>query len=183
MSAVQPTHAALTRRRAIASVGGLFAAGFGVADAQPQLIGRGELMVWPNLTLLDGSVLTAESWHDNAAVVVFWSTTCAYCRRHNARIDKLFRTTSSNTGGAHLRILGVAVDDDDAAAVRQYMAANGYSFPVMVGDAGLRAKFTLRRVVPTTALVDRRGRVGLVIPGEMTEDDVMSLPRSIALSE
>lgn len=176
MSTDMPPGSALTRRLAIATVGGLLVAG--LVHAQPPPIGRGEPMVWPSLTLLDGSVLTAESWHDRAAVVVFWSTTCAYCRRHNARIDQLYRSAA----GAHLRILGVAIDDD-AAAVRNYMAANGYSFPVMLGDAGLRARFTTRRVVPMTALVDRRGRVGLVIPGEMTEDDVMALARLVVLSE
>jgi thiol-disulfide isomerase/thioredoxin len=176
MSSDMPPGSALTRRLVIATVGGLLVTG--LVDAQAQPIGRGEPMVWPRLTLLDGTVLPPESWHDRAAVVVFWSTTCAYCRRHNARIDQLYRSAA----GAHLRILGVAIEDG-AAAVRDYMAANGYSFPVMLEGAGLRARFTTRRVIPMTALVNRRGRVGLVIPGEMAEDDVMALARSLALSE
>ncbi len=161
-----------SRRQAIAEmvgIGGLLATGFAEAAAAPP-IERGETMVWPTLKLLDGRLLSADDWKDRAAVIVFWATWCPYCHRHNARIDKLHRTAANE----HLRVLGVAVDGD-AAAVRQYMGANGYSFPVVVGDAGLRERFTVRRTVPMTGLVDRRGRVLQAIPGEMAEDDVLAL--------
>lgn len=125
---------------------------------------------WPVLTLLDGQTLGANAWDDIAAVVVFWASWCPFCRRHNARIEKLHRAAS----GPHLRILSVALDGDEAA-VRQYMLTNGFHFPVLVGQAELRALFTPRRVIPMTCLVDRRGRLLRMIPGEMAEDDVLAL--------
>ena len=134
-------------------------------------------MVWPTLKLLDGQLLTADDWKDTAAVIVFWATWCPYCRRHNARIDKLHRVAA----GAHLRVVSVALDGD-AAAVRHYMTTNGYSFPVVVGDAGLRERFTVRRTVPMTGLVDRRGHVIQTIPGEMAEDDVLALASLASLA-
>ncbi|CAN5125876.1 hypothetical protein BH11PSE10_BH11PSE10_09960 [soil metagenome] len=171
MSAHRCSGGSLSRRQAVAGMaglGGLLASGFVEAIAQP--INRGESMVWPTLKLLDGKQLCADDWNDTAGVLVFWATWCPYCRRHNARIDSLHRTAA----GAHLRILGIALDGDDAA-VRHYMTLNGYRFPVVVGDAGLRERLTSRRVIPMTCLVDRRGHVLQAIPGEMAEDDVLAL--------
>jgi hypothetical protein len=46
----------------------------------------------------------------------------------------------------------------------------------------LRSQLTDRRVIPMTCLVDRNGRPGLCIPGEMAEADVLALAK-LALPE
>lgn len=125
---------------------------------------------WPSIALLDGSTLTAADWADTGAIVVFFTTTCPYCKRHNVHVDKLHRTLA----GRHLRVLGVA-GDRDPASVRRYMAANGYAFPVAMDAGRLRPLFTTRDVVPTTCVVDRAGRLLETLSGEMFEEDVMEL--------
>ena len=127
-------------------------------------------IAWPALTLLDGTRLEPASWLEQPAVVVFWATYCAFCKRHNAHLDKLYRSPAA----ASLRILGVALDTDPQA-VRRYMAANDYRFPVALEGGLLRAKLTSRRIIPTTCLIDRQGRLLQAIPGEMAEDDVLAL--------
>ena len=129
-------------------------------------------IAWPALTLLDGTRLEPASWSEQPAVVVFWATYCAFCKRHNAHLDKLFRSPAA----ASLRILGVALDTD-AQAVRRYMETNDYRFPVALEGGLLRAKLTSRRIIPTTCLIDRQGRLLQAIPGEMAEDDVLALAR------
>lgn len=129
-------------------------------------------IVWPSIELLDGTVLTAADWRDTAAVVVFWSTTCPFCLRHNAHVEQLFRACA----GKRLRVLGAAVDRD-GAAVRRYMAAHGYRFPVTLDAQRLRPLFTTRRVIPMTCTVDRAGRPLQAMPGEMFEEDVLELAR------
>jgi thiol-disulfide isomerase/thioredoxin len=158
---------ALVRRRELAAGVGLWLAGAG-ADAAP--LERGQPVVWPTLTLLDGSRLQPVDWVDTAAVVVFWATWCAFCRRHNARIEKLHQATN----GKRLRVLAVAVESEEAG-VRSYLQAHGLHFPAAMVTEGLREQFTTRRTVPMTALVDRRGRLLQTIPGEMSEDDVLAL--------
>lgn len=106
------------------------------------------------------------------AVLVFWATYCGFCRRHNAHVDKLFRSVDP----LRLRIVGIAVDGS-ADSVARYMSSQGFTFPVVLDRSGLRQRFTQRRVVPMTCLVDRDDRPGLCIPGEMSEDDVMQLAR------
>jgi len=129
-------------------------------------------IAWPVVHLLDGSTLSPASWQGQAAVIVFWATDCPYCKRHNARVDKLHKATQ----GQALRVLGVALDGD-ADAVRRYMAGNSYQFPVALDDGTLRQRFTARRVIPMTCVLDRQSRLLQAIPGEMAEDDVLGLAR------
>jgi thiol-disulfide isomerase/thioredoxin len=155
-----------TRRHCI--VAGLGAALPWAAAAEP--LRSGETMQWPTLRLLDGSTLAPSAWQGMTAVVVFWATWCAFCKRHNAHIDKLHRTLA----GRPVRVLGAAIDNDEAA-VRRYLAATGYQFPVTLESQSLRSRMTARRVVPMTCVVNADGRFKLAIPGEMTEADVLDL--------
>jgi hypothetical protein len=75
-----------------------------------------------------------------------------------------------------LRVLGVAIDAD-ADLVRRTVAGNGYQFPVTLDGGLLRQRFTARRVIPMTCVLDRQGRLLQAIPGEMAEDDVLGLAR------
>ncbi len=136
-----------------------------VADATAAL-------AWPVLTLLDGRRLVPADWLDQAAVVVFWATWCPFCKRHNARVEALHRAVQ----GQRLRVLGLAIDHD-ADLVRRTVTERGWTFPVALDDGVLRARLTSRRVLPTTCVVDRSGRLAQVIPGEMAEDDVRGLAR------
>jgi thiol-disulfide isomerase/thioredoxin len=167
--APQPRGMPLSRRSLLISgVAGLAAStglprpAFAAGPAQP--------FVWPDLRLLDGSLLPAAAWHDTAAVLVFWATHCPYCRRHNAHVDKLHRSLA----GRPVRLLTLA-GDRDAASVQRYMAANGYGFAVSLDGELLRQRLNLRRTIPTTLTIGRQGRVGRALVGEMFEDDVLEL--------
>jgi thiol-disulfide isomerase/thioredoxin len=127
---------------------------------------------WPEITLLDGTVWTPESWHGLAGVAVVWATWCAYCHRHNPHVEKLHRAVR----GRPVRVLGVALDRDPEA-VRRHVRERGYTFPMTVGPESLLARLVPRRVTPTTVSFDRRGRLLQRIPGEMFEDDVLALAR------
>ncbi len=133
---------------------------------------RGESLVWPEVTLLDGSRFDSSPAGNGsrAAVVVFWSTTCPFCRNHNRHVEKLHRAAA----GQGLAVLGVA-RERDAAVVRRYAQQQGYSFPITLDHPALNAALAPRRVIPLTVTIDRKGRVKQAIPGEMFEEDVMEL--------
>lgn len=153
----------LSRRAALLALGSAVVAP-PLAAAEPPLVR------WPAIQLLDGSTLAASDWADTGAIVVFFSTTCPYCKRHNVHVDKLQRTLA----GRHLRVLGIAIDREPAS-VRRYMAANDYRFPVAMDQGKLRPLFTTRTVIPVTCVVDRAGRLLQTLAGEMFEEDVMEL--------
>ena len=152
-----------SRRHLLGSLAAVAAAPLQAAPPAP-----GEPVHWPELTLLDGARWVPAA--DRAQVVVFWSVSCPFCKRHNAHIDKLYR--AAGDGGP--QVLTVS-RDRDVAAVRRYLAANGYAFPVSLDQEALAAALSTRRIIPLTMLIGRGGRLKQAIPGEMFEEDVMEL--------
>jgi thiol-disulfide isomerase/thioredoxin len=128
----------------------------------------GRTVNWPEVTLLDGTRWGPAQAQGKAVIVVFWSTTCPFCLRHNAHIEKLRRAAA----GRPLEILTVA-RDKDAGAVKTYLARHGYGFQVTMDQGPMAAALSSRRVIPLTLTVDRQGQLGREIPGEMFEEDVM----------
>ena len=135
----------------------------------------GQAVAWPDVRLLGGGRWPAAQWAGQAAVVVFWSTTCPFCKRHNQHVEKLYRAAQVSAGGGRsLQVLAVA-REQDAAAVRRYAAQQGYSFPISLDNGPMSAALSTRRVIPLTVTVDRQGRLLQAMAGEMFEEDVMEL--------
>ena len=130
----------------------------------------GQTVPWPDMALLGGGRFGAAQAADHAVVVVFWTTTCPFCRRHNQHVEKLHRAAA----GKRLRVLGVA-RETDAELVAQYARAQGYSFPITLSPPGLTELLSPRRAVPMTVVVDRQGRLKQTLPGEMFEEDLLEL--------
>ena len=138
-------------------------------DANATPAARGETVLWPSVTLLDGKPWSAGQARGQAVVVVFWRLDCPYCERHNAHVEKLHRAAA----GKPLTVLGVVVRERDPQAVRAHMAKRDWQFPVTLDSAAMAAALSERRSVPLTVSVDRQGKLREVIPGEMFEDDVL----------
>lgn len=185
MSASARSRLPLSRRRwlgqlSAAAVGaaglmlqrGVKAAAAGDAAAVIQQPALGERVHWPTVHLLDGRRLDPPQPGQAASVVVFFSTTCPFCARHNQHVQALLRQTS----GLPLQVLGVA-QDKDPQAVRRYLAARGHGFAVTLADKELHEALSARRVIPLTCVIDRHGRLREVIPGEMFAEDVLELAR------
>lgn len=155
----------MRRRTLLSAATGLSILGPGAQGALP-----GEPVAWPDgVMLLDGSVWAPKAGH--AQIVVRWATWCAFCRRHNARLEALWRTLGP---GTPLQLLTVA-GDRDPEAVRRHVRAEGWHFPVTMDGAALAGLSASRRVIPLTMTVDRQGRLREIIPGEMAGDDLMAL--------
>ena len=103
-------------------------------------------------------------------VAVFWSTTCPFCRRHNAHVEKLRLAAV----GQPLELITIA-RDKDPQAVQRYLERQGWRFPVTLDYSPMAAALSSRNVIPLTVTVDRHGKLKQVIPGEMFEEDVLDL--------
>jgi peroxiredoxin len=152
--------------RALCALGLLAARASRAAPALP-----GERVAWPEVALLGGGHFGPADAAGRACVVVFWSTTCPFCRRHNRHVQKLHELRTPG-----LVVLGVA-RETDAELVRGHAAAQGYGFPITLATEPLAAALSRRRLIPLTVTIDRDGRLRQVIPGEMSEDDVLELAR------
>ena len=130
----------------------------------------GTVVAWPEVTLLDGRRFGAKDAAGRAMVVVFWSTTCPFCRRHNQHVQALHRAAA----GRNLTVL-TAARDRDSAAVQRYAQQQGYSFPITMDYAPLAAALSSRNLIPLTITVDSAGRLKQVFAGEMFEEDLLEL--------
>ena len=130
----------------------------------------GAVVDWPEVRLLDGSGFGAAQARGRALVVVIWSTSCPFCRRHNQHVEKLHRAAA----GRALAVLGVA-RDRDPGLVRRHLQAHDLTFPTTQDYRPLAAVLSTRNMITLTVTVDRQGRRRQVIPGEMFESDVLEL--------
>jgi thiol-disulfide isomerase/thioredoxin len=158
------------RRQSLAALAGT---AFGTVAWRPLFaapVAPGEPVVWPQVRLLDGAAWSAAQADGKAVVAVFWSTTCPFCRRHNAHVERLRQAAA----GRPLELITIA-RESDPQAVQGYMARQGWRFAVTLDNAPMSAALSARKLIPLTVTVDRSGRLKQVIPGEMSEDDVLDL--------
>jgi hypothetical protein len=141
------------------------------AQAEPAPANAGRLISWPTVRLLDGTLWGPGQRQGRSVVVVWWSVHCGFCVRHNERMALL----QSRIERAPLTLLTAARERDDAA-VRAHLERHRWALPVTLDSEALASAMGItRRISPLTATVDRAGRLQQVIPGEMSEDDVLGL--------
>jgi thiol-disulfide isomerase/thioredoxin len=157
----------VTRRTAAAV---LLSAGLAGRVARAAPVQPGDRVHWPAVKLLDGRTWSAADAQGKAVVVVFWSTTCPFCRRHNPHVEKL----RAAAVGKPLVVLTVARDTDPAAVAR-HLREQGLNFAVTLDVAPMAEALSTRKVTPLTITVGRDGRLRQVIAGEMFEEDVLEL--------
>jgi thiol-disulfide isomerase/thioredoxin len=166
-----------TRRDCLRLAATGLAAGLGMAGAGPLAAADapappaiGDAIRWPAIRLMDGQAVAPPVAVEAAYVVVFFSTTCPFCARHNAHVQKLHEQAQ----GKPLRVLGMAHDRDDRL-VRTYLQRRGLGFDTSMDAERLRPALTALRGIPLTCVVDRQQRLREVIRGEMFESDVLGL--------
>ena len=133
-------------------------------------VAMGETVRWPEIRLMDGRLVGSPSATAAAHVIVFFSTTCPFCARHNDHVQRLFERAR----GQPLRVVGVAEDREDRR-VRTYLERRGLGFDVSMDDELLRPALTQMKGIPLTCVIDRQQRLREVIRGEMFEADVLDL--------
>jgi thiol-disulfide isomerase/thioredoxin len=90
-------------------------------------------------------------------MVDFWATWCAPCRASMPRVQKLY--TEYKQSGVEL----YSVDTDDESPdrepqVREFLMANGLTFPVVLDDGSAERAFAVASL-PTLLLLDKQGKV------------------------
>ena len=116
----------------------------------------------------DGRVHRLADWKGKPLAVNFWATWCDPCRREIPLLKGLRRQYAADG----LEIVGIAIDDADK--VKQYAAAHGMDYPLLLGDEGglaAAAAFGRETVLPFTVFADREGRVLTIKVGELHQDE------------
>jgi cytochrome c biogenesis protein CcmG, thiol:disulfide interchange protein DsbE len=107
------------------------------------------------------------------ALVNFWASWCDPCRKEAPELERFDRSLH---GAA--RLVGVDYTDQEGAA-RSFLRRYGWTFPVLSDpDGGRGARYGLSGL-PTTVVLDPRGRIVQTLQGPQTTTDLQRALESV----
>jgi thiol-disulfide isomerase/thioredoxin len=106
------------------------------------------------LTSLDGKPLSLAALQGKVIFLNFWATWCGPCR---AEVPDLVALQDRYKG--RLQIIGLNVDDDDAAEIQKYVDESGINYPVAMTSNDVRLQYGGIPALPTSFVLDTQGRV------------------------
>ncbi|WP_405699978.1 MULTISPECIES: TlpA family protein disulfide reductase [unclassified Streptomyces] len=125
---------------------------------------------------LDGQPVGLTDFRGQVVVLNVWGSWCGPCRAEADGLERLSRQTRDEG----VRFLGINTRDRDRAAARSFVRAHGLSFPSLhdpTGELLLRFPPALLnpQSIPSTLVIDRRGRIAVGIGGAVTEEQLRPL--------
>jgi cytochrome c biogenesis protein CcmG/thiol:disulfide interchange protein DsbE len=112
-------------------------------------------------TDLSGRPVHLEQFRGRVVLLNFWATWCGPCITE----IPVFSRWQRQYGDAGLQVIGVSMDDDEAA-VKRFIAKHDVSYPILMGDAKLGESYGGVFGLPQSLLIDARGRIVLRRVGE-----------------
>jgi peroxiredoxin len=112
--------------------------------------------------LLDGRPISLEQLRGKVVLVNFWATWCPYCRHEMPDMERFHRDYRERG----FEILALS-QDEAPEPVRQFLAKEGYHFPVAMAEARHAVAFGGVSRLPTSFLIDRQGRIRKKISGQV----------------
>lgn len=102
-----------------------------------------------------GHRLTLIDFRDKAVLLNIWATWCVPCREEMPALDRL----QQKLGGQNFEVVALSIDSGGVPAVKRFYEATGVRSLAIYVDPSMRATSSLHVVgVPTTVLIDRKGR-------------------------
>jgi len=137
-------------------VGSLLVAA-GLLSCQGQVATGDAKPTAPDFTLkdLDGRPFSLSDTKGKVVILDFWATWCPPCRMEIPHFESLYR----EYGNRGLVVIGISLDRGDASAVRSFAEDNGISYPIVIGDQETTILYGGIRGIPTTFVIDRKGRI------------------------
>ena len=118
------------------------------------------------LQTLDGKAVRLSDYKGQVVLINFWATWCPPCVREIPRLVRVSETYRDQG----LVVLGINTTfQDDRGKVAQFVRDQGISYPVLLDETGEVGQIYPARLMPTTYLIDRSGRIVHTKVGEVDE--------------
>jgi thiol-disulfide isomerase/thioredoxin len=131
--------------------------------------GAGDLRVWgdgptPRLELADlaGRSQRLDDYRGQVVLLNFWATWCGPCRDEMPAIEQLKKKLK----GRPFVVLAVNVNEPESR-VRKFLSRLPLDFPVLLDVEGSTTRAWKVRILPSSFLIARDGRIRYVATGEL----------------
>lgn len=118
------------------------------------------------LTDLKGNPLVLSSLQGKVVLLDFWATWCPPCLEELPHFKELYAAYR----GQGLEIVGVALDQGGGEVVRPFAQKNGVLYPLAIGTSRLTQAYGGIRGIPTTFLIDKKGRIAAKFVGYRSKE-------------
>src|SRR5258706_3475694 len=103
---------------------------------------------------LDGKALSLAGSRGKVVWLNFWATWCGPCRAEIPDLIALQRKYRDQ-----LQIIGLTVDDDDAAMIKEVVTETHINYPVAMTSPEVRIQYGGIAALPTSFVLDAEGRI------------------------
>ena len=125
-------------------------------------------------TLLTGEPFASSALTGDVSVLNFWGSWCAPCRVETPQFQEVYDEVRDHG----VQFLGLNVKETNRQFAQQFVATKAITFPSLYdprGQVALAFRDYPANAVPSTIVLDRRGRVAAVYTGEVRQDDLRTV--------
>jgi thiol-disulfide isomerase/thioredoxin len=117
---------------------------------------------------LDGSKFDLAAKRDKVVLLNVWATWCGPCRYEIPELQKIH----DHYAARGFEVIGVSVDESGVEPVRSFVSEQeNMKYPIVLDAEGKIANLLQTTVLPTSVLVDRKGRIVWKKYGAIMEGD------------
>ena len=129
----------------------------------------GDVMPPYSAESLEGKSFNLASDKGSVVLVNVWATWCAPCRYEIPELQAMHQKYA----GRGFKVIGVSVDNTGVGDVKQFVADNKMTYPILLDPDARVAKVLGTTVLPTSVIIGRDGRIvwrkiGAVMPNEIS---------------
>lgn len=104
---------------------------------------------------LDGAQFDLAKERGNVVFLNLWATWCGPCRYEIPELDRL----NKQYGPRGFKVVGVSLDEGGPEGVQEFIKQNQMSYPVVLDPDQKLANLFQTSVIPTSAVIDRKGKI------------------------
>lgn len=104
---------------------------------------------------MDGRAVSLSDFHDRILFLNLWATWCTPCLQEMPEMSDLYQEFSEQG------LSVVAVTDEDAQIVGEFLQRNPYPFPILLDPENVLGQRLGVQMIPVTLVIDTQGRQAL----------------------